>query len=142
MALVYLPTDLSTDHSTNHLRLDYTTPNIQITQIRGIYSSNCTGGYFLRGTAFFFVYLPNILTEKLVRQRSYWRRSGEYVQRHVCFVNIQSSLHENVVFSVCLCLGNAAYIIFIMMNSISSLHAWYHIWLNTLLCCGCYGERS
>ena len=54
---------------------------------------------------------------KLVRQWSYWRRSGEYVQRRVCFVNIQSSLHENVVFSVCACLGNAAYIIFIMLNS-------------------------
>ena len=37
---------------------------------------------------------------KLVRQRSYWRRSREYVQRRVCFVNIQSSLHENVLFSV------------------------------------------
>ena len=29
---------------------------------------------------------------KLVRQGLYWRRSGEYVQRRVCFVNIQSSL--------------------------------------------------
>ena len=38
--------------------------------------------------------------KKLVRQRSYWSRSGEYVQRRVCFVNIQLSLHENVVFSV------------------------------------------
>ena len=27
---------------------------------------------------------------KLGRQRSYWRRRGEYVQRRVCFVNIQS----------------------------------------------------
>ena len=60
----------------------------------------------------------------------YWRRSGEYVQRCVCFVNIQSSLHENVVFSVCACLGNAAYIIFIMLNSISDLDAWYHFRFN------------
>ena len=29
-------------------------------------------------------------TIKLGRQRSYWRRRGEYVQRRVCFVNIQS----------------------------------------------------
>ena len=71
---------------------------------------------------------------KLVRQRSYWRRSGEYVQRHVCFVNIQSSLHENVVFSVCACMGNAAYIIFIMWNSISGLDAWHHFRFN--ISCG------
>ena len=36
-------------------------------------------------------------------------RKAEYVQRSVCFVNVQSSLHENVIFSVC-----AAYIMFIM----------------------------
>ena len=35
----------------------------------------------------------------------------EYVQRHVCFLNVQSSLHENVVFSVCVRMGNAAYIL-------------------------------
>ena len=46
----------------------------------------------------------------------------EYVQRHVCFVYLQSSLHENVVFSVYARMGNAAYIIFIMLNSISGLH--------------------
>ena len=33
----------------------------------------------------------------------------------------KSSLHENVVFSVCAHMGNAAYIIPIMWNSISSL---------------------
>ena len=74
------------------------------------------------------------VSKKLVRQRSYWRRSGEYVQRRVCFVNIQSSLHENVVFSVCECMGNAAYIIFIMWNSISGLDACYHFRLN--ISCG------
>ena len=71
-----------------------------------------------------------LLYHKLVRQRSNWRRSGEYVQHRVCFVNIQLSLHENVVFSVCACMGNAAYIIFIMWNSISGLDAWYHFRFN------------
>ena len=73
-------------------------------------------------------------TKKLVRQRSYWRRSGNYVQRHVCFVNIQLSLHENVVFSVRARMGNTPYIIFIMWNSISGLDALYHllvvVWLS------------
>ena len=68
----------------------------------------------------------NCLKCKLVRQRTYWRRSGEYVQCRVCFVNIQLSLHENVVFSVGACMGNAVYIIFIMWNSNSGLDAWYH----------------
>ena len=58
----------------------------------------------------------------------------EYVQRHVCFVNIQSSLHENVVFSVRARMGNTPYIIFIMWNSISGLDALYHllvvVWLS------------
>ena len=75
-----------------------------------------------------------IIIMKLVRQRSYWRRSGEYIQRRVCFVNIQSSLHENVVFSVGACMGNAVYIIFIMWNSISSIDAWYHFRFN--ISCG------
>ena len=50
----------------------------------------------------------------------------EYVQRRVCFVNVQSSLHLNVVFSLCACMGYAACIIFIMWNSISGLEAWYN----------------
>ena len=60
--------------------------------------------------------------------------SGEYVQCHVCFVNIQLSLHENVVFSVCARMGNAAYIIYIMWNSISGLEAWFPFWFN--ISCG------
>ena len=40
-------------------------------------------------------------------------RKAEYVQRRVRFVNVQSSLHENVVFSVCASVCNAAYVIFI-----------------------------
>ena len=48
----------------------------------------------------------------------------------VCFVNIQSSLRENVVFSVCACLGDCAYIIFNMLNSISGFDAWYHFRFN------------
>ena len=46
-------------------------------------------------------------------------RKAEYFQRRVCFFNVQSSLHENVVFSVCARMGNVKYIIFIMWNSIS-----------------------
>ena len=60
--------------------------------------------------------------------------AAEYVQHHVRFVNVQSSLPENVVFSVCAHMGNAAYIIFIMLNSISSLDAWYYFQFN--ISCG------
>ena len=56
--------------------------------------------------------------------------AAEYVQHHVRFVNVQLSLPKNVVFSVCAHMGNAAYIIFIMWNSISGLDAWYHIQFN------------
>ena len=66
------------------------------------------------------------------RRKKYCK--AEYVQRRVCFVNVQSSLHENVVFSVCVRMDNAAYIIFIMWNSISGLDAWYHFWFN--ISCG------
>ena len=41
-------------------------------------------------------------------------RKVEYVQRRVCFVNVQLSLQENVVFFVCARMGDAMYIIFIM----------------------------
>ena len=54
----------------------------------------------------------------------------EYVQHRLRLVNVQSSLSENVVFSVCAHMGNAAYIIFIMWNSISGLDAWYHFQFN------------
>ena len=40
--------------------------------------------------------------------------AAEYVQLRVCFVNVQSSLPENVVFYVCARMGHAAYIIFII----------------------------
>ena len=53
-------------------------------------------------------------------------RKAEYVQCRVCFVNVQSPLHENVVFSICARMDNAAYTMFIMWNSISDLDAWYH----------------
>ena len=62
--------------------------------------------------------------DKLGPDRSIWKvihsmlrkkyHKAEYVQRCVCFVNVQSSLHENVVFSVCVRMCNAAYFIFIM----------------------------
>ena len=45
-----------------------------------------------------------------------------------------SSLHKNVVFSVCAHMGNAAYIISIMWNSISGLDTWYHFRFN--ISCG------
>ena len=57
-------------------------------------------------------------------------RKAEYVQRRVCFVNVQSSLHENVLAHMC----NAPYVIFIMCNSISGLDACYHFRLN--ISCG------
>ena len=65
---------------------------------------------------------------KLSTDRKYCK--AEYVQRHVYFVNVQSSLHENVVFSLCALMCNATYVMFIMWNSISSLEAWYHFQLN------------
>ena len=58
----------------------------------------------------------------------------EYAQHRVCLVYLQSSLHENVVFSVCAHMGNAAYIMFIMWNSISGLDAWYNFLFN--ISCG------
>ena len=61
-------------------------------------------------------------------------RKAEYVQRRVCFVNVQSSLHENVFFSVFARMYNAAYVIFIMWNSISGLDTCYHFRLN--ISCG------
>ena len=52
----------------------------------------------------------------------------------MCFVNVQLSLYENVVFSVCAHMGNAVYVIFIKWNSISGLDAYYHFRLN--ISCG------
>ena len=52
----------------------------------------------------------------------------------MCLINVQLSLHENVVFSVCARMCNAAYVIFIMWNSISGLDAWYHFRFN--ISCG------
>ena len=50
----------------------------------------------------------------------------------VCALSM--SLHENVVFSVCACMGIDAYIIFIMWNLISGLDSWYHFRFN--ISCG------
>ena len=58
----------------------------------------------------------------------------EYAHGHVYFVYLQSSLHENFVFSVCERMCNAAYVIFIMWNSIYGLDACYHFRLN--ISCG------
>ena len=50
--------------------------------------------------------------------------------QYKCEVLHQSSLHENVFFSVCARMGNAAYITFIMRNSISSLDTREHFRFN------------
>ena len=54
--------------------------------------------------------------------------------KYICIALHESSLHENVVFSVCPLMGNASYIIFIMWNSISGLDTCYHFRLN--ISCG------
>ena len=61
---------------------------------------------------------------EMLRNKTYHK--AEYNQRHVCFVNVQSFLHGNVIFSVCLCMGNATCITFIIGNSIFGYDAWYH----------------
>ena len=71
--------------------------------------------------------------------------SGKYhntkcVQRHVYFVNVQLSLCENVVYSVCAPMTNTEYIIPIMWNFLSGLETWNHIRFN--ISCGCQGENS
>ena len=48
----------------------------------------------------------------------------------VCASNVQSSLHDNVVFSVCARMDKAVYIMSIMWNSLSGLDAWYHFRFN------------
>ena len=78
-------------------------------------------------------------TKKNDRNGGIWKSGiskslAEYVQRRVCFVNVQSSLHENVVFSVCARMCSAAYVRFIMWNSISGLDTCYHFRLN--ISCG------
>ena len=51
-----------------------------------------------------------------------------------CIINVQLSLHENVVFSVCARMDNATYVIFIIWNSISDLDARHNFRLN--ISCG------
>ena len=75
--------------------------------------------------------------EKNDRNGGIWKSGiskslAEYVQRPVCFVHVQSSLHETVVFSVSVRMCNATYVI-IMWNSISGLDTCYHIRL-TISC--------
>ena len=82
---------------------------------------------------------PRRIQSKNDRNGGIWQRGiskslAEYVQLPVRFINVQSSLHENVVFSVCAPMDNAAYIIFIMWNSISSLKPWYHF--RFIISCG------
>ena len=60
----------------------------------------------------------------------------------MCFVNVHLTFYENVVFSVSARTCNAAYVIFIMWNSISGLDTCYHFQVN--ISCGveCHGEKS
>ena len=69
-----------------------------------------------------------IILELWSRRKKYCK--AEFVQHHVCFVNVQLSLLENVVFSVFARMGKAAYIISIVWNSISGLDTWYHFRFN------------
>ena len=59
--------------------------------------------------------VPN---SSLVSDEKY--RKAEYVQRRMFFVNAHLSLYENVIFSVCTRMGNAAYIKLNIWNT--SLH--------------------
>ena len=76
----------------------------------------------------------HLLTTPKHSINSYKNKNYNNSNSRVCFINIQSSLHENVIFSVCACMGNAAYITFIMLNSISGSDAWYHFRFN--ISCG------
>ena len=73
--------------------------------------------------------------EKNDRNGSYMAERNLQISSGICpvpFVLRQCtmSLHENMVFSVCACMDNAAYIIFIIWNSFSGLDAWYHFRFN------------
>ena len=73
--------------------------------------------------------------KKITATAVYGRGESQNLERNMsssslCCVNVQSSLHENVVFSVFASMDNAAYIIFIMWNFISGLDAWYHFRFN------------
>ena len=59
---------------------------------------------------------------------------AEYVKYCVCYLNVQSSLHDIVAYSVCARMDKVACIMFIMWNSISGLDAWYHF--RFIISCG------
>ena len=71
-------------------------------------------GYYISGISLVYLKYSKNDRNSGIRHSGISKSLAEYVQRPVCFVNVQSSLQENVVFSVCACVGNAAYIIFIM----------------------------
>ena len=80
-----------------------------------------------------------VFTLKMTATAVYGRGESQNLERNMsssslCCVNVQSSLHENVVFSVFASMDNAAYIIFIMWNSISRLEPWLHFRFN--ISCG------
>ena len=68
------------------------------------------------------------ILEKNDRNGGIWQSGiskslAKYVERPVCFINVQSSLHENVVFSFCARMDNATYIIFIIRGG-KSVATW------------------
>ena len=77
---------------------------------------------------------PKMAARQQQSERCLSYLSTEYIKRRVCIVNVQWSLHENVIFSVCAPMGNAVYIIFIIWKSISGWDAWYYFRLN--ISCG------
>ena len=75
------------------------------------------------------------MTATVVYGRAESRNLERNMSSALCAASmLQSSLRENVVFSVCVRMDNAAYIILIMWNSISGLEPWYHFWFN--ISCG------
>ena len=90
--------------------------------------------YSLNSARFYLNFPTGKLLKKIIFPTTKKYRNAEFVQRCACFINVQLSLLENVTFSVCACIGNAMYIIFIMWNSISGLEPWYYFRFN--ISCG------
>ena len=86
---------------------------------------------FLKITAPYCLYCPNFqlrMLQSLGLVTLYWP------QQHTSRLTGSAVHQHNVVFSVCAQMDNAAYIIFIMWNSISGLDAWYYFRFN--ISCG------
>ena len=111
------------------------------TRCKCAHTSNRVFAYFCltRTCVYTFRLSKSYRIRKNYRNDGIWQSGiskslAEYVKGCVCFINVQSSLHDNVVFSVCARMDNAAYIMFIMWNSISGSDAWYHF--RFIISCG------